>query len=151
MHWDEVQRLCYRVLVKGFQKLGIFLSPDSPNSGSWNSEEAIIASGVSTAFFPHGVGHSLGLDVHDVPKASKPAVNPTIKKGQDLDCPDFYTNLRLRLPLQENMVVVRLIVSFSYQRFPDSLRSLRLLNRAYTSTNICSALSETQSTSTTRS
>ncbi|KAL5480336.1 hypothetical protein ACEPAI_1606 [Sanghuangporus weigelae] len=105
LHWDAVQLLCHRVLVRGFQKLGIFLSPDSPNSGSWNSEEAILASGVSAAFFPHGVGHSLGLDVHDVPSASKPGVNNTIGKGTDLGAPEFYTYLRLRLPLEENMVV----------------------------------------------
>lgn len=82
------------------------MSPNSPGSGSWNSEEAILASGVSAAFFPHGVGHSLGLDVHDVPSASKPSVNNTIQKGVELGCPEFYTYLRLRLPLEHNMVVV---------------------------------------------
>ncbi|KAH8113083.1 prolidase [Phellopilus nigrolimitatus] len=105
LHWDAVQLVCHRTLIKGFQKLGIFLSPNSPGSGSWNSEEAILASGVSAAFFPHGVGHSLGLDVHDVPSASKPATNDTIGKGLELGCPDLYTYLRLRLPLEENMVV----------------------------------------------
>lgn len=101
-----MQLICHRTLVKGFQKLGIFLSPNSPGSGSWNSEEAILASGVTAAFFPHGVGHSLGLDVHDVPSASKPAVNNTITKGVELGCPEFYTYLRLRLPLEQSMVVV---------------------------------------------
>lgn len=105
LHWDAIQLLCHRTLVKGFQRLGIFKSPEQPGSGSWNSEEAILASGVSSAFFPHGVGHSLGMDVHDVPSASKPANNPTIK-GLDLGHPDFYTYLRLRLPLAEGMVVV---------------------------------------------
>ncbi|EPQ53142.1 Creatinase/aminopeptidase [Gloeophyllum trabeum ATCC 11539] len=104
LHWDAVQLLCHRVLVRGFQRLGIFKSPSSPNSGSWNSEEAIIASGVSAAFFPHGVGHSLGMDVHDVPSASKPKVNDTIK-GTELGNEAFYTYLRLRLPLEEGMVV----------------------------------------------
>src|SRR5204862_5587096 len=28
--------------------------------------DAIIARGISSAFFPHGVGHFLGLQVHDV-------------------------------------------------------------------------------------
>jgi Xaa-Pro dipeptidase len=79
LHWDAVQLLCHRTLVKGFQHLGIFKSPNSPGSGSWNSEEAILASGVSSAFFPHGVGHSLGMDVHDVPSVSKPKVNDTLK------------------------------------------------------------------------
>ncbi|EGO22853.1 hypothetical protein SERLADRAFT_349935, partial [Serpula lacrymans var. lacrymans S7.9] len=91
LHWDAVQLLCHRTLVKGFQRLGIFKTPNSTNSGSWNAEEAILASGVSAAFFPHGVGHSLGMDVHDVPSASKPAA--------------FYAYLRLRLPLEEGMVV----------------------------------------------
>ncbi|KAI0693061.1 Creatinase/aminopeptidase [Cytidiella melzeri] len=104
IHWDAIQLICHRTLVKGLQRLGILKSPDAPGSGSWNSEEAIIASGVSAAFFPHGVGHSLGLDVHDVPSASKPAHNPTIK-GLELGHPDFYTYLRLRLPLEEGMVV----------------------------------------------
>lgn len=92
--------------MRGFQRLGIFKSPSSPNSGSWNSEEAILASGVSAAFFPHGLGHSLGLDVHDVPSASKPLVNDTIGKGVELGHESFYAALRLRLPLEEGMVVV---------------------------------------------
>ena len=70
------------------------------------SEEAILASGVSTAFFPHGVGHSLGLDVHDVPSASKPQLNNTIKL-EGIGHIDFYKYLRLRLPLETNMIVVR--------------------------------------------
>jgi Xaa-Pro dipeptidase len=106
VHWDAIQLICHQTLVRGFQKLGIFKSPNSPGSGSWNSEEAIIASGVSAAFFPHGVGHSLGMDVHDVPSASKPLVNSTIQKGQVPGHPDFYTYLRLRLPLEVGMVVV---------------------------------------------
>ena len=105
LHWDAIQFLCHRTLVRGFQRLGIFKKPDSPNSGSWNAEEAILASGVSAAFFPHGLGHSLGLDVHDVPSASKPDVNPTIERPV-LGHESFYTYLRLRLPLEEGMVVV---------------------------------------------
>lgn len=106
LHWDAIQLICHQTLVRGFQKLGIFKSPNSPGSGSWNSAEAIIASGISAAFFPHGVGHSLGMDVHDVPSASKPLVNPTIQKGQGEGHPSFYTYLRLRLPLEVGMVVV---------------------------------------------
>ncbi|OJT05872.1 hypothetical protein TRAPUB_3285 [Trametes pubescens] len=104
LHWDTIQLICHRTLVRGFQKLGIFKSSTSPNSGSWNSEEAILASGVGAAFFPHGVGHSLGMDVHDVPSASKPLQNDTIK-GIPLGHESFYTYLRLRLPLEEGMVV----------------------------------------------
>lgn len=105
LHWDAVQLLCHQTLIRGFQRLGIFLSPNSPGSGSWNAEEAILASGVSSAFFPHGVGHSLGMDVHDVPSASKPVVNLTIDKGTAVGHESFYEYLRLRLPLEEGMVV----------------------------------------------
>lgn len=46
------------------------------------------------------------MDVHDVPSASKPAVNDTIPKPT-LGHESFYTYLRLRLPLESGMVVVR--------------------------------------------
>lgn len=98
--------------MRGFQKLGIFYSPESPHSGSWNSEEAILASGVSSAFFPHGVGHSLGMDVHDVPSASKPVENNTIERGVQIGHESFNKYLRLRLPLEVGMVVVSLCLSY---------------------------------------
>lgn len=65
--------------------------------------------GLSAAFFPHGLGHSLGLDVHDVPSASKPEKNDTIV---ELGHESFYTYLRLRLPLEEGMVVVSAVSAF---------------------------------------
>lgn len=110
LHWDAVQLICHRTLVKGFQRLGIFKIPECPGSGSWNSEEAILASGVSSAFFPHGVGHSLGMDVHDVPSASKPNDNKTIANTA-LGHESFYAYLRLRLPLEAGMVVVCFCIS----------------------------------------
>jgi Xaa-Pro dipeptidase len=105
LHWDTVHLLCHRTLIRGFQKLGIFKLPSSSDLGSPDAEEVILASGISSAFFPHGVGHSLGLDVHDVPSASKPKVNDTIE-GVTQGHPVFYDYLRLRLPLATGMVVV---------------------------------------------
>ncbi|THU85022.1 Creatinase/aminopeptidase [Dendrothele bispora CBS 962.96] len=105
VHWDAVQLLCHRTLIKGFQRLGIFKSSDTSSDDSEHGEEKILASGISSAFFPHGLGHSLGMDVHDVPSASKPTVNETINKGLSLGHESFYTYLRLRLPLEEGMVV----------------------------------------------
>lgn len=99
LHWDAVQLLCHRILVRGFQKIGIFRAE--------TEEATILASGISALFFPHGVGHSLGLDVHDVPSASKPLPNPTIISGTDIGHEKFYEYLRLRLPLEVGMVVVR--------------------------------------------
>jgi Xaa-Pro aminopeptidase len=137
LHWDAVQFLCHRVLVRGFQKLGIFRV---------EAEEAsILASGVSAAFFPHGVGHSLGLDVHDVPSASKPTPNPTIvRDGTELGHEKFYEYLRLRIPLESGMVVVRIF----YYRFlcwhtcvskaDADMDGCRRSSRGYTSINTCS-------------
>ena len=74
-------------------------------------EAEILANGVSTAFFPHGLGHSLGLDVHDVPSASKPAAASN-------ESDPIYRYLRLRLPLQVGMVVVSVFFSsFCVSRF----------------------------------
>ncbi|KAH9047102.1 Creatinase/aminopeptidase [Lactarius hengduanensis] len=103
LHWDAVQLLCHRTLVRGFKKLGIFRAGVD--------EATLLAAGVSAAFFPHGVGHSLGQDVHDVPSASKPEHNPTIAQGSGSGSSaepgheKFYEYLRLRLPLEEGMVV----------------------------------------------
>ncbi|KAJ7063266.1 Creatinase/aminopeptidase [Mycena amicta] len=108
LHWDAAHLLSHRVLVRGFQRLGIFKSPSSPGAGSWASEEAILASGETAAFYPHGLGHSLGMDVHDVPSASKPAVNPSIAENNaavQLGHPSLYDYLRLRLKLEAGMVV----------------------------------------------
>lgn len=70
----------------------------------------ILLLGLSAAFFPHGVGHSMGLDVHDVPSASRPAGSGKYFVDGDDQATgghkDFYKNLRLRLELQTGMVVV---------------------------------------------
>ncbi len=97
VHWDKVHLECHKILVRGFLKLGLFKD---------GTEKEILESGISAAFFPHGLGHSLGMDVHDAPEASKPADNSTIPKD-DIGHASFYTNLRCRLPLKTNMVIVR--------------------------------------------
>ncbi|CAE6472948.1 unnamed protein product [Rhizoctonia solani] len=106
LHWDKVQLQCHLTLIDGFLELGLF-----------KGERAdIINSEISSAFFPHGVGHSLGLDVHDVPSASKPeavtasssllALGPNITIPiESADHPSFYRYLRLRLPLATGMVL----------------------------------------------
>lgn len=63
---------------------------------------------------PHGVGHSLGMDVHDVPSASKPVgadgkVLPYFESDLARKShTSFYTYLRLRRVIETGMVVVRL-------------------------------------------
>ncbi|KAG8941342.1 hypothetical protein FRC04_004588 [Tulasnella sp. 424] len=96
IHWDTIHLGCHKMLVKRFLELGIFKG----------NEDEVLRSGVSAAFFPHGLGHSLGLDVHDVPSASKPdeKFNMTIPE-ESRQNPEFYRYLRLRLPLEAGMVL----------------------------------------------
>ena len=115
MHWDGLHLKCHEILVEEFLRLGIF-------TGNYKE---VLSSGISSAFFPHGLGqlgisqldltclyalpcisgHSIGLDVHDVPSASKPAHNNTIPAFSSQN-PEFYQYLRLRLPLEKGMCVV---------------------------------------------
>ncbi|HNP36586.1 MAG TPA: Xaa-Pro dipeptidase [Woeseiaceae bacterium] len=61
--------------------------------------ETLLATGVTSAFFPHGLGHLLGLQVHDV------AGHMQDVSGTIIDPPSGHPHLRLTRVLEENMVV----------------------------------------------
>jgi Xaa-Pro dipeptidase len=63
------------------------------------SPESAVESGVSTAFFPHGLGHPLGLQVHDVAGFQKDDTGGTIPR------PAAHPYLRFTRTLQPRMVV----------------------------------------------
>jgi Xaa-Pro dipeptidase len=63
------------------------------------SEEAMVAEGVTKPFFPHGIGHLLGLQVHDVGGFM------ASQDGGVADKPEGHRYLRLTRPLQAGMVV----------------------------------------------
>lgn len=99
----------------------------------------ILLTGLSAAFFPHGVGHSMGLDVHDVPSASRPAGSGKYFVDGDDQMTgghkDFYKNLRLRLELQTGMVVVSRRSLYLRALAPVNYSfKTRLLSQASTST-----------------
>jgi Xaa-Pro dipeptidase len=63
------------------------------------SPATLIATDVTTAFFPHGLGHLLGIQVHDV------AGHMIDAAGTILDPPSGHPFLRLTRTLTENMVL----------------------------------------------
>ena len=62
------------------------------------SSEAAVAGGISSAFFPHGLGHLIGLQVHDVAGFARDERGGTTPK------PEGHPYLRLTRSLQPGMV-----------------------------------------------
>jgi Xaa-Pro dipeptidase len=82
--WDNIHLKAHRVLIDRFLELGLFKG----------NKDAIFESNVSTVFFPHGLGHLLGMDTHDVGgRANYDDPDPKLRY------------LRLRRTLQKGMVV----------------------------------------------
>lgn len=63
------------------------------------SAEQIFEEGISRTFFPHGLGHSLGIQVHDVAGFQQNA------RGTRKSPPEVYPSLRCTRDLQKNMVL----------------------------------------------
>ena len=53
--WDDVHLTAHKVAIDGLLELGILKG----------DKDEILASRTSVAFFPHGLGHYLGMDTHD--------------------------------------------------------------------------------------
>src|SRR5206468_57763 len=60
--------------------------------------EGVVEKGISSAFFPHGVGHFLGLQVHDV------AGFMADRSGKTIDKPAGHPYLRLTRKVEPRMV-----------------------------------------------
>jgi Xaa-Pro dipeptidase len=83
--WDDIHALAHREAVKGLLRLGILCG---------GSEDEIFEKRISVAFFPHGLGHYLGMDTHDT------GGNPN-----HADKDPMFKYLRLRAVLPSGSVV----------------------------------------------
>ena len=99
--WPQLQlRLCEMVSpgvdyvdIHRKAHLGIAALLSASGLVSGLPDEAVVEQGITRAFFPHGIGHFLGIQVHDV--AGKPTPSPE-------DAPF----LRLTRTLEAGMVVI---------------------------------------------
>ncbi|KAI9927343.1 hypothetical protein ASPWEDRAFT_117324 [Aspergillus wentii DTO 134E9] len=79
VQWEDVHEKAHRIAIQGLLKLGILRGP----------ENELFEKRVSVAFFPHGLGHYLGMDTHDT------GGNPNYA---DKDTMFRYLRVRGRLP-----------------------------------------------------
>ncbi|BGP07054.1 hypothetical protein JCM10049v2_002884 [Rhodotorula toruloides] len=92
--WEAIQRLMHDVLARRLLRIGIFKAGPLGNASEDEVVAKLISEGLTSAFYPHGVGHLLGIDVHDV---------GGLPQGKSTE--PLLKYLRLRVPLEEGFVV----------------------------------------------
>ena len=55
VQWEAVHEASHKVAIKGLKKIGVLVG----------EEQELLDKRISVAFYPHGLGHYLGLDTHD--------------------------------------------------------------------------------------
>ncbi|KAG2216266.1 hypothetical protein INT45_006067 [Circinella minor] len=84
--WEDIHTTALEVAAEGLIKTGILVG----------EKQELLDKDVVAAFFPHGIGHMIGIDVHDVPKYCTSV--------ERIDRPS-YRYLRMRRTLAANNVV----------------------------------------------
>ncbi|MEM9137492.1 MAG: M24B family metallopeptidase, partial [Cyanobacteria bacterium P01_F01_bin.42] len=92
VEYREIHLLASRIIAEGLVSLGILIG----------NPESLISQDIQAYFFPHGVGHLLGLDVHDMEDLGDLAGYGAERTRSDRMGLQF---LRLDRPLQGQMVV----------------------------------------------
>ena len=89
VEFTDLHLLCHRKIAELLAETGI----------ATGSSEALIESGVTSAFYPHGLGHLLGLQVHDV------GGHQGDDQGSVIDPPSGHPFLRLTRKLEVDQVL----------------------------------------------
>lgn len=90
--YKDVHLLAARTIFDGLKQIGLTKG---------NTEEAV-SQGVHALFFPHGLGHQMGMDVHDMENLGEVYVG---YEGQTKSTQFGLKSLRLGKPLKEGIVL----------------------------------------------
>ena len=89
INYTELHIEAHRILARVLADAGIAIG----------DADALLATGVTSAFFPHGLGHLLGIQVHDVGGFMSD------ESGIAADPPSGHPFLRLTRVLEDDMVL----------------------------------------------
>jgi Xaa-Pro aminopeptidase len=84
--WHDVHREAARVIAEGLRDLGVLVG----------EVDGLLESGAVSVFFPHGIGHTVGLGVRDVGGKAP---------GREVGRKCCGVGVRLDLPLEEGLLV----------------------------------------------